>query len=805
MDKKKNNYLKLSNYRTELYLSSFPMISRDNAPQTYWLPKTAVGEVDSHAFFRAVLRMPYASEVTLRIGGGVTFKAWLNGEYLSEGPARYANQNYSYETLCLRLGKGEHVVSFHACHAGVATRLLAADVVPFVALQALDSRGQVLDLEWQAMPSRAHRRTGRRLGCVLDWVEWCDTRRLPASGWQRAGFKAGKEWLEARLVFDSPVLWREEDLASIRPVERSLTLIDSGDLVNMSLVDHDPTAAFVTRELKPNGLPPQGKWYRYDLGRVRLGRLEMEVDLPAGTMIQAAYAESLTHGRVSPYLKTGGGEDSCMLDHWVCRGGLQMVTPLHPKGARFIEIHLFGADAQLDLRGVRFFERAYYSESPDGSFSCSDPLLNRIWRVGVDTLRSCSEDAITDNPHRERGQWLGDVVGPGMDILAAAYRDWRPLRRGLLQAGECASAEGMVPAIFPGTRQYLPSFAIQWVSAIPRYHRLTGDDSLVKSLFPVAERNLLCFDPDLTAEGLIMNPKYWNFVDWGYQGASSVFLESYGDVTVDVVDPALSLFYLAAARALRDWAKRIGQAERAEFWAQRVAPLESVLRGKFNQPGALGAEGYGYHAVALALRLGLLEQAVHSDAVERIKRHILDCFPNNPDAPRLAATTVETERVITPFFMHFVLPTLMENGEAAFVLEQMRVCWGWMLEQGYTTWLEVFDPRWSHCHQWSGCPTWLLSRYVLGLRPRFQRGFGCYDFKIFAGGLEWAKGSVPFPSREGGVAVEWRRENDHFNVTLLPDSSIEVDYGEGPRSLAAGVKVEFSLPSAMTEGTLSHV
>lgn len=781
------------------------MIKNTLQIQGYWLNSPILNRVDSHVFLRAVFNLPCAGCVELRIGGGVTFRSWLNGQLLTEGPARYADANYTYECIRVELEAGEQVVTFHAHQAGVATRLLAADVTPFVALQVYDGEGVELELDWLAMASQAHRKTGRRLGCVLDWVEWCDTRRLPCMDWKLPGFRAAEPWEKAMPVFTEPVNWSEESLSSIEPIEQPIKLLDSGPLVNMSLLDHDPTAAFVTRELMPNDLPSQGRWYRYDLGRVRLGRVELSLDLPAGAVVQAAYAESLTHGRVSPYLKTGGGEDSCMLDHWIARGGSQVLTPLHPKGARYIEVHILGCTDEAALHAINFYERAYYSETPDGSFECPDSLLNRIWQVGVDTLRSCSEDAITDNPHRERGQWLGDVVGPGMDILAAAYRDWRPLRRGLLQAGECASVEGMVPAIFPGTREYLPSFAIQWVSAIPRYHRLTGDDTLLRSLFPVAERNLMCFDCDLTPDGLMMNGKYWNFVDWGYEGAASVFLDKNDCGSALRVDPALSLFYLAAARSLRDWAERIGLNERAQFWADRVQPLEAQWSSRFNAPGAVGADGYGYHAVALALRLGLLEDETRKSAIERIKLHMLACFPNNNDAPRLAATTVETEQVITPFFLHFVLPTLMENGEANFVLEQIRVCWGWMLEQGYTTWLEVFDPRWSHCHQWSGCPTWLLSRYVLGLRPRFQRGFGCYDFRVYDGGLEWAKGFVPFPSREGGVTVSWRRRSDFFEVSLRPDASINVDYGDGNQLFGAGVEHCFKVPAAMSERMLSHV
>ncbi len=85
-------------------------------------------------------------------------------------------------------------------------------------------------------------------------------------------------------------------------------------------------------------------------------------------------------------------------------------------------------------------------------------------------------------------------------------------------------------------------------------------------------------------------------------------------------------------------------------------------------------------------------------------------------------------RLITPFFSHFALPVLWEYDEGEFVLDQYRSCWGWALDQGLTTWPEVFDLRWSHCHQWSGCPTWQLTRYVLGISPRRDLGAFIFDF-----------------------------------------------------------------------------
>ena len=107
-----------------------------------------------------------------------------------------------------------------------------------------------------------------------------------------------------------------------------------------------------------------------------------------------------------------------------------------------------------------------------------------------------------------------------------------------------------------------------------------------------------------------------------------------------------------------------------------------------------------------------------------------------------------------------------------FVLDQYRRCWGWALGDGRTTWLEVFDTRWSHCHQWSGCPTWQLSRYVLGLQPRYDLGQGHYALTINPGSLSRAEGKLPLPDGQGVMDVKWTREADGVHYQLQTPSPI---------------------------------
>ena len=723
---------------------------------------TAAGEIlpDSHFYFRGRFVLPKAGTVQFKLIAASWFAAWLDDCWLAEGPARFDCRHPEFQMLEKKLPAGEHILAFHVHFEGVITRSLVAEIPLFVFAEA--SCGEkVLPMQWNCLPlEEAYRKTGRRIDCILGWVEWCRTEKLPR-GWRELSYD-DSGWAPAVSQAMPVASFEPLEIGEIAHVECRPALIGEGLLVNMSMFTHDPTAGFASRQLSPDWLPPQGRWFRFDLGKVRLGRAAVTVTAPPGTVVQTAYSEFLHNDRVTPYISSSGGDlQTCNLDHFVLRGGLQTVKPLHPKGARFIEVHLFAEPEQLVDVDVVFEERVYYGDPAAGSFSCSDELLNRIWSTGVETLRSCSEDAITDNPTRERGQWLGDAVGAGMDILAVSYNDMRPLKRGLIQAAQCAGPDGMIPAVFPGTRAFLPSFAVQWVSAIPHYMEISGDFQTLEKLYPAAVTTIRCFDRDLCDAGLCMNPTRWNFIDWGYRGSSTGFrdeTEHYIEM-----DPALSLFYLKALQSLIRWAGLLNRTADAAQWQREEQAFRAKAKRFTDRVDGNPDEWkkVGYHTAALALGSGLLEHPDQKSAcIAYIKQHILSCFPNRFDAPRLYDTTVESSQLITPFFAHHVFPALIEAGEMDFVLDQIRVCWGHWLDAGLTTWPEVFDLRWSHCHQWSGCPTWLLSRYVLGLHPRFDFGSDHYELRLESGDLQQASGILPVPYSDKTVSVSWEKTAD---------------------------------------------
>ncbi|MCB1104881.1 MAG: hypothetical protein H7A44_09265 [Opitutaceae bacterium] len=722
------------------------------APLTpIWCAEESASAPDSYVAFRATFAIAASGPVTFQVLGSSWFNVWLDGAWFDEGPARFNRAHPEYQTYTAELAAGQHTVAFLVNHIGVSTRILEP-IAPFLACSAEHAREPVA-LAWKCKRFAAFTGGVRRVNPQLGFIEWCDTQLLPAT-WTALAFDDSTWGTPVGATLELGPL-QPLTIANPRALTHGLQLLAAGELVETFGYERDDVPArFFLRDLAPAELPPQGVWRRYDLGRVRLMRPRFVINAPAGAVVEFAYAEALVHGRVSPWINLSAG-DSCNLDHYIARGGPQEFFPLTPRGGRLLEVHVLAPVGTVEFIREEIVERAYYGAAA-GALQTGDALLDRIWSVGVETHRACAEDAITDNPTRERGQWAGDVVTVGMDIAAAAFGDLRLCRRSLVQCAQCARDDGMVAGLCPGGAAFLTTYAAQWINACVHYWELTGDRDLLVEMLPCADRNLAAFAAKWTPDGL-QDDLGWGFVDWGYvrnPGAS---------------DMGVNLHYFAALQAMVRWCDELGRDALATNYRSVAKVVHAVIARYYAAEFAQGGDTWtriGYHRAALGLRLEFFDAAQSSAGRAFLREHMLACFPNRHDAPRLSDPAANNPQLITPYFGHYALPELIQHGGMDFVLDQYRTCWGWSLSGGRTTWVEVFDTRWSHCHQWAGCPTWQLSRWLLGLQPRFDRGAMHYDFELHTGSLPQASGAVPIAGRADAISISWTKSGGRLHYTL---------------------------------------
>ena len=232
-----------------------------------WLAEDS--DADTYAAFRGGFEISAADEIEVRFLGASWFVIWLDGSYFSEGPARFIAEYPEYQSCRVQLSPGKHVLAAQVHYEGLATRLLR-DVHPFWMCQVV-LRGEEIPVQWKAVKLGGFESKVRRINPELGWIEWADTRKQPPS-WQNPSFD-DTTWI---LPVESKVrLGAFQPLGHCgqRAIPHELPAQSEGTLVEQFGYEiDDPAARLFLRCLEDCGLPPQGVWRRYDLGRVRLGR-----------------------------------------------------------------------------------------------------------------------------------------------------------------------------------------------------------------------------------------------------------------------------------------------------------------------------------------------------------------------------------------------------------------------------------------------------------------------------------------------------------------------------------------------------
>lgn len=725
----------------------------------WWLPDTPDGDVQ--AAFRADLELAAPTELTVRLQAAANFRLWVDGTPRGYGPLRYAATRPEYASQRVRLDAGPHRLAVQASGGGLVGRMTPG-LPSFLWVEAVTEDGTVLDLDWRCRRLAEYAVTGLRTSPLLDWLEWLDEPLDPAWRTTPVADLADDHW-----VAPVPATGLAKALGEPRPgvIELpDLPLVEPRELgrgrFRESFTGYrfdDPAMQFVLADLDPAaGDDHDGSWVRYDLGRIRIGHLELTVDTDRPAVITLGHADRLDpHGRVAPVVALSTGPTR-MIQRFAVAPGRSRIEPFGALGGRFVEVRL-GGDARIVEAGFR--DRDFLGP-PRGTFTCDDERLNRIWQVGLDTLRTCAEDVLVDSV-RERGEWVGDVACSALDLLAAGWADQRLVHRTLLHAAGCARDDGLVAGCVPGEPIFHGTYAAQWINLCLRLAEVTGDDAALLEFEQDGRANTRALLAMIDNEG--STGAHRSFVDWGHAPEPGR------------PDSAVLLHVLRGLDAWLAWQRRLGRPDDHEVRTRRDR-LAGLLRRELGDP----ARPLSYHAATLGYLAGLVPL---DRAVPVVHDHLRRGFPFTPDAPRLRDPGRVDASVVTPYFTNYSMPVLLDAGRTDDAIGFWKQGWGWILDHGATTWFEVFDDRWSHCHFWSGAPTWQLTRYVLGAQ---LIGGTELIIRPQPGSLEWARGVLPIDA-DHQVEIAWQRDGDRLRCTVINDRPLRVTAPGGePRPLAAG-------------------
>ena len=368
-----------------------------------------------------------------------------------------------------------------------------------------------------------------------------------------------------------------------------------------------------------------------------------------------------------------------------------------------------------------------------GSFSCSDPQLNRIWEVAQHTFHLCSREVFLDGIKRDRWVWSGDAYQSYL-INRYCFNDREIMRRTII------ALRGRDPV--PGHINTILDYSFYWIMSLEEYRLMIGADGFVQRMWPLAVSLMDYCLARRDENGFCANAgNGWIFVDWA-------------DMDKEYAVCAEQMLLLRALETMAHLAESVGangavyQAEFDALHGKVDAYFWDEEKGAYIDSYASGKRNVTRHANILALLFGYA-----GNKRERILRHVL----LNAAVPAIR----------TPYFKFYELDALCDAGQMEEVLRRIHAYWGSMVDGGATSIWEEYSPEEpmaqqygmygdrfgkSLCHAWGASPIYLLGRWFLGVKPT-SPGYATFDVRPEAAGLDWLEGSVPIGPWHGEVRV----------------------------------------------------
>jgi alpha-L-rhamnosidase len=500
----------------------------------------------------------------------------------------------------------------------------------------------------------------------------------------------------------------------------------------------------------------------FDLGQNISGVVRLKVKGQAGDKVRIRYAEVLHNdGRLS----TENLRCARAVDTYILKGdpaGEEWTPEFTYHGFQYVELTGFpGTPGKEAVTGI-----VLHSDTPyHGRFTCSDPMLNKLYENMVWTQRANFFEMPTDCPQRdERMGWTGDAqiyvrAATFNADIAAFYTKW------LRDLNDDQWDYGAYPAYAPRPlARPNEHHAAGWMDAgviCPwTIWQTYGDTRVIKEHWRKMQDFMLwrkVRDPELKGA-----TDDCGFGDW----------LSLGDVKTPIAFIDLA-YHAYDARLMAEMAAAIGHQQQAAGYRQHAAKAAAAFQQLYLKPdGTLAI--HNQSAYAMALFMGLIPEAQRAAA-----------------AGHLAGLVTANGNKMTTGFLGTrpLLPALSAHGhhDLSGILIQQREfpSWGYEVDNGATTIWErwnsyikgqgVHDPgmnSFSHYAFGAVCE-WMMSE-LAGI-DRAAVGFDRIRIAPRPTGT-LTSASASTMTRHGELACAWKIENGDFEVrvTIPPNTTADV-------------------------------
>lgn len=579
--------------------------------------------------------------------------------------------------------------------------------------------------------------------------------------------------------------WLEPDSRSVTPHTLSVTSLGGRVL---ETVPYSETAGL---ELRLS--PTSHTGILVDFGREVGGYPRLSFGTGGCRRVGVQAVESVEH-LVNPMAEPVTRADPWFYHRRVkARGDTRVELP-HCGGFRYLWLHP-ERPGRVTLKGVEVQYTPHIAErNKCGYFLSSDEELNKAWFAGLHTVQMCTIDpalggidgrhrlaradwVVVDGAKRDRLVWTGDLAPAGAAVYSS-FNEARAIRDSLLSLSVYQEKDGYIPACSPGpipariASEFFADYVAWWVVALYQYYLHTGDFECVRESFPTIKR-ALAYLHDQCRGGLVRQTPF-NMFEWCFT-VLRLGKASYTNV-----------MYYWALNSASSVAHDVGEEDVSIGYVSRAFRLGEIIERELMDPGrgvfldtTADRSRVPQDANVLAIVSGVISEPEGAmRALDYIREKMWEEWGStNVDVPyyRLTPGLQPHNKRVIPFMNNYEVLARFAAGDNSGAMELIRRCWCTMngAEPNTTFWEwkgrggRVDGHFTSLCHAWSAGVVPLLTKQVLGIRPRGP-GYARYIVDPQPCGLEWVEGRVPVPGGFIEARVERRKDGGYDTRVSAP-------------------------------------
>jgi len=447
------------------------------------------------------------------------YRLFVNGKPVCSGPARGDLFNWYYETVDIAsfLQQGENVIAAQVWNMGTVAAVGQISNQTAFLIQGNSEREKVVntDSSWKVIKNNAYEPcsldNGSRLRAymVVGPGDKVNGSSYPWD-WEQLLYK-DTAWKNAdEIVRPEPVGYGTDNRWTLTP--RTIPIFKE-TLSRFPIIRRKTGFKTVNKDFVTGSNPLKIPHHQtvsilLDAAANTVAYPQLIVSAGKGATIKMTYAEALfdSNGHKGNRNQIENKEIKGNYDIFIADGGEhRKFRPLWIRGYRYLQLDITTKDEPLILNDIYSMTIGYPLEM-NASFSCSDPTLQDIWKVGWRTAQLCAGEVYYDTPYYEQLQYTGDSRIQSLISLYTSGDD-RLMRKAILDFYHSRTPEGLTQGRYPSNRlQIIPTFSLFWVSMVHDYWMNRKDDAFIKQFLPAINEILNWYQVRIDKEKRMLGP-----------------------------------------------------------------------------------------------------------------------------------------------------------------------------------------------------------------------------------------------------------------------------------------------------------